>query len=409
MWRRGWLAAAVLVLTVGSFAAGPSRPNQVTVFEGVTPQNVSGILSASERAVWDRFSGIAVAQVRDSELQGLRSLQPFVMGPAESPEAFQEALSAFLPEYSRAESLDPEDVGRYAGMEPKLLVNPEGAARTRTPAPEKAVPESTCLYEDWEVLPIWEEEGGMWWHYQGGQPYNNVGDYFWYDTNCDSFGGDYDCEAIMGGDYGIGLPCDADYDYDTNSWLEYAPWLGCAYGAPGAELRFYAKVDTVDHHDYFFYGFSPDGVNYYGYTYWGNYGEVWYEYHRNMRTWYQIGDLTRYGHLALAFAFKTDVPGNAGFGVRLDDISITTSPIGVTLVQKAGNPFRLFVSGAGFLPGAAVYVDGVPVPMTVYKGGDLLVAKGGAALKAMLPKGVWVTVSVVNPDGASSTGYDFQR
>ena len=406
---RWWIAlATALVLCIGLSAQEKSPVGQVVVFEGVTPPNVSTLLSASERMVWDRQTGIAVAEILGSNLGKARKLKSSTFGPAQDAGAFAAALAVALPEYKSGELAQQRGEGRFAGMQPARITKPAGAPHTRPPASQRATPEDTCIYESFEDVPIWYEDGGAWWHYQGGQD-NNVGDYFWLDTNCDSFNGDWDCEAIMGGDYGIGLPCGADYDYSTDSWLEFAPWIYCLAGAPGAEQRFYAKVQTLDSEDYFFYGFSPTGQDYYGYSYWGNFGDVWYEYHRDLRTWYVLGDLTTYPQVAMAFAFETDVPGNSGFGVRVDDISVSTSPIGIVAVQPAGSPFRLFVSGAGFLPGAGIYIDGVPVPITVYKGGTLLVAKGGAALKAMVPRGVWVTVSVLNPDGTSSTGYDFIR
>jgi hypothetical protein len=407
--RRLVVIAAALGLALSALAQEKASQGQVMVYEGVTPQNVHLLLSASERMIWDRQTGIAVAEVLGANLGTAKTLKSSVFGPAEDAGVFAAALAANLPEYGRQESAQKQNDGRFAGMQPARMIKPAGTSHARPPARQRATPEDACIYESFENLPIWYEDGGLWWHYQGGQPDNNVGDYFWLDTNCDSFNGDWDCEAIMGGDYGIGLPCGADYDYSTDSWLEFAPWIECLAGAPGAEQRFYAKVQTLDDQDYFFYGFSPTGNDYYGYSYWGNFGDVWYEYHRNLRTWYQLGDLTTYSAVAMAFAFETDVPGNSGFGVRIDDISVNTSPIGIITVQAVGSPFRLFVSGAGFLPGAIIYIDGVPVPITVYKAGTLLVAKGGAALKAMVPRGQWVTISVVNPDGVTSTGYDFIR
>lgn len=406
---RWWMVlATAVILCTGLSAQQKSPAGQIVVFEGVTPQNISMLLSASERLVWDRQTGVAVAEVLGRNLGKARSLKSSIFGPAQDATAFSAALAASIPEYGRQESAKDQNGGRFAGMEPVRIARPANAQKERPAAVERAAPEGTCISEGFETLPIWYEDSGPWWHYQGGQP-NDTGDYFWLDTNCDAFDGTWDCEAIMGGNTGSGLPCGADYDSNTDSWLEYAPWITCLAGAPGADERFYAKVQTLDSQDYFFYGFSADGQYYYGYSYWGNYGDVWYEYHKDLRAWYQLGDLTAFPRVAMAFAFETDGPGNSGFGARIDDISVNTSPIGIVTVQPVGSPFRLFVSGAGFLPGASVYIDGVAAPMTVYKAGTLLVAKGGAALKAMVPKGVWVTISVVNPGGTSSTGYDFMR
>jgi len=78
-------------------------------------------------------------------------------------------------------------------------------------------------------------------------------------------------------------------------------------------------------------------------------------------------------------------------------------------VQALSGPFRLKVYGSGFQPGCVVKINGVNAPLTEYKGSTLLQVKGGALLKAMLPKGVPVLVTVVNPDGGLSNSASFAR
>ena len=53
---------------------------------------------------------------------------------------------------------------------------------------------TTCLFEGFEFLPIWVEEGGPWFHYQGCAyggagctAVNNVGNYFWLDVRATIF------------------------------------------------------------------------------------------------------------------------------------------------------------------------------------------------------------------------------
>ncbi len=65
---------------------------------------------------------------------------------------------------------------------------------------------------------------------------------------------------------------------------------------------------------------------------------------------------------------------------------------------KTSAPFRMVLSGANFHPSARVLIGGVPAPATVYKSSAKVVAKGGAALKAMLPKGRSVQITVRNDD-----------
>lgn len=78
-------------------------------------------------------------------------------------------------------------------------------------------------------------------------------------------------------------------------------------------------------------------------------------------------------------------------------------------VTALSNPFRLKVVGQDFQSGCAVTLDGTPVPsVTVVNSGKLLL-KGGAALKAMVPRNVPVCVTVTNPDGGTSGCFTYTR
>lgn len=78
-------------------------------------------------------------------------------------------------------------------------------------------------------------------------------------------------------------------------------------------------------------------------------------------------------------------------------------------VSKASNPFRLKVVGEKFKEGCTILIDQVQVPFTKFKSSTYLVAKKGATLKAMVPKGVTVKIKVKNPDGSESNEYPFTR
>ena len=85
-------------------------------------------------------------------------------------------------------------------------------------------------------------------------------------------------------------------------------------------------------------------------------------------------------------------------------------PPTISAVKAATGPFRLTVLGDNFHSSAQILIDGTPVPTTVYKGAAKLQAKGGAALKAMVPKGTTVQIKVKNvDDGGLSAGYTFTR
>jgi PKD repeat protein len=74
-----------------------------------------------------------------------------------------------------------------------------------------------------------------------------------------------------------------------------------------------------------------------------------------------------------------------------------------------GPPFTLKVTGADFQAGCVVTIDGQPVPEVLFKSSTALVLKGGAALKAMVPKAVTVCISVTNPDGGTSGCFTYVR
>jgi len=386
-----------------------SAAPRVVVVPLLTAQEAPALIRSADRLVWDRETGTAVAEVNgyapDLALSEVRDV-------AEDT-SFEAALASTLPEFAVRRESGSQGLSRFAVKEPARRTKPGNLVRTdRIEAGAPSRTESTCLFEGFETLPIWEEDGGAWWHYQGGQPYNAVGDYFWQDADCDAFGGSWSADAVLGGDLGLQLPCWADYADLTDSWLEYAPWITCAYGAPSADLSFYGKLLTEAGYDYFYYLASLDGVDYYGYRLSGDFSDVWYAFSQDLRRWSGLGDLTAQPRFALAFAFQSDgvtPAGFHGFGARVDSLSLSTASLAVDSVYKKGGPFRLYVYGEGFLPGAWVYVDGQAVPTVKYKHSGLLVAKGGTALKAMMPFGQPVCVTVVNPGGATSICYTFVR
>ena len=403
-----FIILATLACSLTAFAGiQPGGNSKVIVFKSLTEAQVGPVLSASERFVWDRDTGVAIAEVPGPNLATI-PLDAVQTQACEGSDPFQSALKTELPNYGQ----EGAGAHRFLTKEPVTLTRPSMAPRRPERTASTRSPQDACLYEGFETTPIWYENGGNWWHYQGGQPYNNVGDYFWMDTNCDAFHGTWDVEAIMGGTKGINLPCNSWYDYNTDSWLEFAPWLTCLAGAPGAYLNFYAKVYSQTGLDYFYYTVSVDGTNYTGYRISGSLFDTWYLYSQNMRTWTGLGDLTTYPQFALAFVFQSgpNIPQSfVGYGVHMDDITVGVTSLSVTQVTKMGNPFRLSITGGGFLPGAYVYIDGVQVPTTVFKSPSQLVAKGGSALKAMVPAGVPVCVTVLNPNGGTTACYTFMR
>jgi hypothetical protein len=87
-------------------------------------------------------------------------------------------------------------------------------------------------------------------------------------------------------------------------------------------------------------------------------------------------------------------------------------PPAITSIKKVTSPppLKLKITGSNFQQGCVIKINGQAVPLTQYKSNSLIKAKGGATLKAMLPKGVPVVVTVVNTDqGLTSEGFTFTR
>ncbi len=89
-------------------------------------------------------------------------------------------------------------------------------------------------------------------------------------------------------------------------------------------------------------------------------------------------------------------------------ITVTVAPPVITSVQKLTNPFRLKVTGSNFHSGCTMTINGTSVPVT-YKGSSSLIVKG-STVKALVPKGVAVSIVVTNPDdGGVSATYTYTR
>ena len=88
--------------------------------------------------------------------------------------------------------------------------------------------------------------------------------------------------------------------------------------------------------------------------------------------------------------------------------SPTNQPV-ITSVSKMASPFRLRVIGGNFVDGSNVLINDVQVPSTKFKSSNYLIAKKGADLKALVPKGVTVKIKVKNPDGTLSNEYPYTR
>jgi hypothetical protein len=73
-------------------------------------------------------------------------------------------------------------------------------------------------------------------------------------------------------------------------------------------------------------------------------------------------------------------------------------PPTITAVAKLSDPLRLKITGSNFSANSSVSINGQLVPEASWKDSAKIIAKGGGALKAMLPKGVPVQITVTNND-----------
>jgi plastocyanin len=99
----------------------------------------------------------------------------------------------------------------------------------------------------------------------------------------------------------------------------------------------------------------------------------------------------------------TDAASATAADSHLSIVAGAVQPPGVTSVRKLGAPFRIVILGSNFQTGLVVSINGEPWTQSTLKGSGKIVLKGGASLKAVVPKGTQVEITVRNPDGGSAT------
>ncbi len=80
-------------------------------------------------------------------------------------------------------------------------------------------------------------------------------------------------------------------------------------------------------------------------------------------------------------------------------------PVITSISKVSGEPFRIRILGANFQIGVVVFIgaDATPWPSVKMKDSATLTLKKGSTLKSRFPKGVPVTLRVVNPDGGQAS------
>ena len=92
------------------------------------------------------------------------------------------------------------------------------------------------------------------------------------------------------------------------------------------------------------------------------------------------------------------------FSVESNSVTLKSVPPPViSTMTKAGNPFRIMVSGSNLQSGIKVFINGPEWTNKKWMSTGQLKLKGGAALKAAVPKGTAATFRFLNPDGGEMT------
>jgi hypothetical protein len=80
-------------------------------------------------------------------------------------------------------------------------------------------------------------------------------------------------------------------------------------------------------------------------------------------------------------------------------IHVAVLPPSVISMAKAASPFRIIVNGSNLQNGIRVFINGTEWTNLKWKSTSQIQIKSGAALKAVVPKGVPTTFRCLNPDG----------
>jgi len=88
---------------------------------------------------------------------------------------------------------------------------------------------------------------------------------------------------------------------------------------------------------------------------------------------------------------------NGCTGSKQYSLTINVNPPVITDIRKMQDPFRLKILGYNFHPGCVVKINEVVVE-SAYKSPNKIIVKKGGVLKALLPKGVAVQITVENTD-----------
>ena len=107
--------------------------------------------------------------------------------------------------------------------------------------------------------------------------------------------------------------------------------------------------------------------------------------------------------VSVATVYYCFEPGPTDYFLSVAESAQGERPV-VTSLNKAANPFRLFIMGNNFYSGTRVVISGNEWTNFKLDGSDMIILKKGASLKSMFPKdGSWVPITIISGTNQSTT------
>ncbi|MFB3897577.1 MAG: kelch repeat-containing protein, partial [bacterium] len=156
--------------------------------------------------------------------------------------------------------------------------------------------------------------------FEGVFPYTGwsvSGNPTWDDDDYKPHTGSWSAWCANGGTQGLD-PAVSNYTSNMNAWMSYGPFS--LTDCTGAELSFYLWNESETNKDYFWYGVSTDGSNYYANVESGSTGG-WVSHHIDLSAAPSIGDLRGQPEVWINFVFTSNSTVNYK-GAFIDDILI---------------------------------------------------------------------------------------
>jgi len=178
------------------------------------------------------------------------------------------------------------------------------------------------------------------------------GEYYWGRRNCQAFAGSYSGWAVGAGSNGSSLACGSNYPNHAESWMVYGPFS--LQGGSAADLQFELWLNSESEYDYFFWGASTDGINFYGLGVSG-YSGGWVDRQLDLSNVYTLGNLLGEPEVWIALVFQSNSGSNYPEGSYVDNVVLRE------YLAAAGQPAPL--SAPSSCPTCATELEEQPAVM----------------------------------------------